>query len=305
MTALVSTIVPVYNGERYLPEALDSVLAQTYQNVEIIIVDDGSTDSSRTIAEKYASLHPQRIRVIHQTNGGTGAARNAAMAAAHGRYIAMLDQDDLWTPLHLAEAVAVLEGDPSVGLVHANIQILEWNADSFRLSPRPMSSIWRDSGDAFTTLLLRRAHIACLTTVFRRSLVDSLGGFDPSFYRLGNDDRDMWLRISKIAGIRYLDSIHGAWRRHDDNQSGNYERMQEGQFLLVDRHAVGPDRHLRNRAMAAIYAETGYDQLHREGSRGKAAVSYVRALYHYPFSVNTWKGLVNAMVGLLSLRSTG
>lgn len=305
MTALVSTIVPVYNGERYLPEALDSALAQTYRNVEIIIVDDGSTDSSRTIAEKYASLHPQRIRVMHQTNGGTGAARNVAMASARGCYIALLDQDDLWMPMHLAEAVAILEGEASVGLVHANIQILEGSADSFKFSPRPASSQWRESDDAFTTLLLRRAHIACLTAVFRHSLVDSLGGFDPSFYRLGNDDRDMWMRIAKVADIRYLDSIHGAWRRHDENQSGNYERMQKGQLLLVDRHATGSHRYLRNRAMAAIYAEAGYDELYRNGSRGKALVSYARALLRYPFSANTWKGMANALIGQNRKRDSG
>ncbi len=291
MTALVSVIIPVYNGERYLPEALDSALGQTYQNIEIIIVDDGSTDSSGIIADRHAEAHPQRVRVIHQPNSGTGVARNSAMAAARGTYIAMLDQDDVWTPVHLAEAVAVLEREPSVGLVHADIQVLHGGR-------RPSKSLqWRKPEDAFINLLLRRAHIACLSVVFRRSLVDVVGGFDPAFGRLGNDDRDMWLRIAKVAQLRYLDSLHGSWRRHAGNQSGDWERMRKGQLLLVERHAVGPHRHLRNRAIAAIHAETGYIQFHRSGSRREALGSYARSLCRYPFIAEAWKGAANALLG--------
>ena len=292
MAGLVSAIVPVYNGERYLLEALDSALAQTYQNVEIIVVDDGSTDSSAALAEAYAAAHPQRVRVIHQANGGTGAARNAAMAEAHGDYIAMLDQDDLWAPRHLEEAVAALENEPAIGLVHANIQVLD---GVLRPSSPPP---WRQSDDVFVQLLLRRAHIPCLTVVFRRSLVDRVGGFDPTFSRLGNDDRDMWLRISKVAGVRHLDSIHGAWRRHGGNQSRDKGKLQRGQFLLVDRHAVGPHRHLRARAIAAIHAEMGYGLLHHDGVPWQAAAAYAKAICRYPLLVDAWKGAAASLLAL-------
>lgn len=302
MNPLVSAIVPVYNGERYLSEALDSALAQTYPNVEIIVVDDGSTDLSQAIAAQYAREHPEKVHVIHQANGGTGAARNTAIKAARGSYIAMLDQDDVWTPAHLAEAIAVLESDPSVGLVHANIRILEdrilddGTLDNILHPPMPRS--WLPSDDVFVRILLRQAHIPCLTVVFRRSLVELIGGFAPEFFRLGNDDRDMWLRISKIAGVRYIDSVHGCWRRHGNNQSGNFEKMRKGQFLLVERHAVGPHRALRNRAIAAVYAEMAYEQLHSDGARLAALLSYSRALCRYPFQMEAWKGAARALVGL-------
>ncbi|HEY3521249.1 MAG TPA: glycosyltransferase [Rhodanobacteraceae bacterium] len=292
LSGLVSAIVPVYNGERYLSEALDSALAQTYQNIEIIVVDDGSADSSARIAERYAAAHPQRVRVIRQANGGTGAARNAAIAEARGDYIAMLDQDDLWEPRHLEEAVAVLEKEPSIGLVHANIQVLDGILRSS--SPPP----WRRSDDVFVRLLLRRAHIPCLTVVFRRSLVERVGGFDPAFFKLGNDDRDMWLRISKVAGVRHLDSLHGAWRRHGGNQSRDRKKLQEGQFLLVERHAVGPHRRLRGRAIAAIHAELGYDLLHHEGAPWPALVAYVKAICRYPLFAGAWKGAATSLLAL-------
>lgn len=291
MPALVSTIIPVYDGERFLSEALDSALAQTYPYNEIIVVDDGSTDSSGAIADRYARLHPRAIRVIHQANRGTGAARNTAIEAAHGSYIAMLDQDDIWLPSHLAEAIHVLEREPSIGLVHANIQAFD-----SAVHPPPIRS-WQPNDDAFTKLLLRRGHISCLTVVFRRELVDAVGPFDPAFYRLGNDDRDMWLRIAKVAGVHYINSVHAHWRRHDNNQSSNYEKMRQGQLLLVERYAVGPYRSLRREAIAAIEVETGYAQLHsRHGSRLDALASYTRALYRDPFLAEAWKGATRALL---------
>lgn len=291
MLPLVSTIIPVYNGERFLPEALDSALTQTHSNNEIIVVDDGSTDSSGEIAKKYAAGYPEVIRVIHQANSGTGAARNTAIAAARGDYIAMLDQDDIWKPLHLAEAVAVLQREPSIGLVHAKFE----SFDSVVHPARPRS--WLPSDDVFTKLLLRRGHIACLTVVFRRSLIDVVGGFDPAFFRLGNDDRDMWLRIAKVTGVRYIDSLHARWRRHKNNQSSDYQKMRQGQLLLVERYAVGAYSSLRNQALAAVDAEMGFALLESGGSRLQALISYTRALRHEPFRIGTWKGAARALLG--------
>ena len=119
---LVSVIVPVYNGERFLRAALDSALAQTFQDIEIIVVDDGSKDSSGAIADEYAARNPGKFVVIHAQNGGVVPARNAGIAVARGRYLAMLDADDEWMPHHLAASVALLEKNSSVGLVHANIE---------------------------------------------------------------------------------------------------------------------------------------------------------------------------------------
>ncbi len=105
---LVSVIVPVYNGERFLRAALDSALAQTCQDFEIIVIDDGSKDSSGAIADEYAARHPGKFIVIHQANGGLVVARNAGLAVARGRYMALLDADDEWLPHHLAASIEVL-----------------------------------------------------------------------------------------------------------------------------------------------------------------------------------------------------
>src|SRR5690606_35533615 len=101
---------------------LDSALAQTYDAFEVVVVNDGSTDRSSEIAHAYAERSDGRIRVVDQPNAGLPAARNAAIAAARGDFFALLDADDLWLPRHLERSVAALDADPSVGLVHGNVE---------------------------------------------------------------------------------------------------------------------------------------------------------------------------------------
>src|SRR5512143_4014499 len=110
---LVSVVMPVYNGARYLRQALESALNQTYRPLEIIVVDDGSTDETSAILAEFGS----RIRAIRQKNPGSAAARNAALQAAHGEIIAFLDADDLWLPQKLEVQVAYLRAHPDVELV--------------------------------------------------------------------------------------------------------------------------------------------------------------------------------------------
>src|SRR3954454_24972846 len=98
---LISVIMPAFNRERFLSEAIESVFAQTFPDWELIIVDDGSTDETAPIANNFARLHPQRIRVLSQPNSGVVAARNAGIWESHGTHIAFLDSDDIWVPTKL------------------------------------------------------------------------------------------------------------------------------------------------------------------------------------------------------------
>src|SRR5262245_55521841 len=115
----VSVLLPVYNAERYLAETLDSALAQTHPNLEVIVIDDGSVDRSRAIAEARAERDP-RVRVITKTNGGVAAARNRAIAEASGDLIAPLDADDLWSATKIERQVKRMrDGGDAVGLVYS------------------------------------------------------------------------------------------------------------------------------------------------------------------------------------------
>src|SRR5262249_24365681 len=111
---LVSVVMPVYNGEKYLRHSVETVLAQSYWPLELVAVDDGSTDGSAGLLASYGAP----VRVVRQTNAGVAAARDAGIAAARGELIAFLDQDDWWRPTKVARQVALFRADPALGLVH-------------------------------------------------------------------------------------------------------------------------------------------------------------------------------------------
>ena len=117
MGLLVTVIIGAYNADRYLGEAIDSVLAQTHQDVELIVVDDGSTDRTAEVAESYGS----RVRCIRQENGGMAASRNRAIPEAHGTYLAFLDADDRFPPDKLRRQLAVFEADPELDIVYGHV----------------------------------------------------------------------------------------------------------------------------------------------------------------------------------------
>lgn len=129
----ISVIVPVFNGERFLAEALDSVLAQTYGNWEIIIVDDGSTDATNDIVAKYRQTNPERIRSVchpERSNCGLPASRNAGASAARGDYISFLDADDVWLPRKLEEQMRLFAQFPQAGMVCGSpLYWYSWNKD--------------------------------------------------------------------------------------------------------------------------------------------------------------------------------
>jgi glycosyltransferase involved in cell wall biosynthesis len=117
----VSVIVPAYNAAVYLHYAIDSVLAQTYLDWEIVIVDDGSTDHTRAVVDSYQPQLHDKLQYVHQPKQGVSAARNKGIRAARGEFIALLDADDVWLPHHLERGVQAMDADPAAGLVHARV----------------------------------------------------------------------------------------------------------------------------------------------------------------------------------------
>src|SRR5581483_2852957 len=259
---LVSAIVPTYNGERFLGQALDSALAQTLRDLEIVVVDDGSTDASPAIAADYAAQHPGIVRVIRQQNQGLCYARNTALAAARGRYLALLDCDDVWLPHHLADCVAALERRPDAALAHANVI--------------------RIDADAFLALFLRLEHVCCPTAVFRREAIERVGNFDAQFNRLGCEDRDLWLRIATFAKLVYLDDVHAHYRLHGANMSFDFEKMLKARVRLVEKFSTTlHGQSLRRRALAAAHCNLG-DELMDAARRRAAFAAYARAFMLHP-----------------------
>lgn len=217
--ALISVILPVYNGERYLAEAIDSVLAQSGWKLELITIDDGSTDKSADILAAYAARDP-RVKVLTQANAGVTVARNIGITRSEGAYISFLDQDDRWAPDALSMHVQALNADPELGYTLAHqVCFLEPGADEpdwFKLQhlDEPMAGY------------LPGALCA------RRSVFDKVGLFDERFAISSDADWFAKARDAEIA-MKLLSAVTLQRRIHDVNQSRHAEVIQKELFQLL------------------------------------------------------------------------
>ena len=192
---VVSIVIPLYNARDVIQETIRSALAQTYREYEIIIIDDGSTDGSGDLVVQFGD----RVRYLPQPNGGVAQARNHGIAAARGRYIALLDHDDLWDPEKLAKQVAILDAQPAVGMVVTDVAHLD-------RAGRPMHEIGPASQPQheFARLFVQGFVPTPSATLIRKAVLESVGGFDEQFNSAGMDDHELWTRIAAattIAGI--------------------------------------------------------------------------------------------------------
>jgi teichuronic acid biosynthesis glycosyltransferase TuaG len=226
---LVSVITPAYNAEPYLLETVESVFNQTMGDLELLIVDDGSSDGTLRLATELAR-RDDRIRVTSGPNRGPAAARNDAMNRARGRFFALLDSDDRWFPDYLAAQLRILEGSDAA-IVTANAISSGGLHDGQPLWPE-------QTGLKRLTLLdiITHENWMCIMSVFRREVVDRIGGFDPRF--TGNEDYEFWLRAAHSgAGILQNRRPHGWYRRREGSLSSDDRRMLDG-ILSVYRHVL-------------------------------------------------------------------
>jgi len=220
---VVTVVTPAYNAARYLPGTVASVLGQTFSDLELIIVDDGSTDDTLAVARRLAATDP-RIRVVSTPNGGPAAARNTALRSARGEFVALLDSDDIMLPDYLARQLAVFEVCPDAAVVTAN---------AVNCGGGPAfdgKAFWpRVDGLERLTLhqLIEHEDSVCILSVFRRSICAAIGGFNPVF--TGNEDYEFWLRaaLAGIVIVRNYEPI-GVYRRRDESMSSNEPRMVRG-----------------------------------------------------------------------------
>jgi glycosyltransferase involved in cell wall biosynthesis len=289
----VSVLTPVYNGADFLATALQSTLDQSFQDFEVMVVNDGSTDNSEQIAQSFSAKSPEQIKVFTQVNGGLCAARNRGIAEARGEYLALLDADDAWHRDHLARCVEVLDKHPEIGLVHANIRRVDTQGNEVSVPLRH----WRaHEAQPWRALFLRDEHVSCPTAVFRTSLVQQLGNFDMYFNKLGCEDRDMWLRIASVAGVHYLDDIQADYRLHNSNMSKASAKMLEARLRLIKKHGATPaGSALQSHAMSALHADMG-DERRAAGQFNEALSNYWGALKHRPVNIRALKGIVNALI---------
>jgi glycosyltransferase involved in cell wall biosynthesis len=268
---LVSVVVPTYNRVRFLDHAIESALGQTHPEVEVIVVDDGSTDETPVAVKRWAG-NP-RVRYIRQENRGVSSARNTGFANSRGAYVALLDSDDVWEPWKLELQVACMERFPDVGMTWTDMDAIDAEG---RLQQteylRTMYSVWNEvtldelftkavplsdiapalgekvrnktfyTGDIFSYMVLGNI-VHTSTVVLRRSRLDQVGSFDEAF-RYAGEDYDFHLRTCKLGPVGLLDLVTIRYTvGNPDAISAKGLEMAEG-FLLTLTRTLREDRTL-------------------------------------------------------------
>ncbi|MDP2432814.1 MAG: glycosyltransferase family A protein [Pseudomonadota bacterium] len=274
----VSVIIPAYNAAWCVARALDSVLAQTWRDFELIVVDDGSRDGTSEILAGYGAA----VRVVVKTNGGLSSARNAGIAAARGEYVAFLDADDWWLPEKLERQMALLDSRPS--LLFCSTTTLVFTPEGRRLAD------WRchaEERPALQCIFAANAHVAGSgsAVMARREAFTRAGGFDESLRSL--EDIDMWMRLAALGDYACLDDPLTAIEKRGDSMSGNLDVMRAAAIRVMrkNRRLLPPT--LRGgfwrsayAAMLSDYAKWAY----RKGHAARAAGDLLHALLLAPLS---------------------
>src|SRR3954470_6738811 len=249
----VSVIMPAFNAEAYIGRAVESVLRQTCADLELLIVDEGSSAGTMAAARAFAERDP-RVRVLQQPNAGPGPARNAGFRAAEGRLFAFLDSDDEWDDTFLAEHVAVLDARPYVDVLIGNAR----NRGGAR-NNEPARPIEDDGQPISLARMLEDECALFIMTVFRRTVIDAVGGFDPALFT--NEEYDMWIRAA-LAGFTFARHPKplGWYTCRPDSLSSNDTRMLSGilRVLAKTRPAVpagSRERAILDRQVARFEAE--------------------------------------------------
>jgi len=252
----VSVIIPAYNAAPWIAETIDSVLNQTFQDFEIIVVDDGSTDGTTEIVKKYKS----QVQYLYKKNGGVGSARNAGIRAARGRYIACVDADDLWLPEKLEVQTQLLQKEPSLAWVYSDGLIFENNSNqNLHLFSQSASMI---SGDVLRPLLLQD-FIPCPTPVVRRDIFENVGFFEEDISLQSVADWDMWLRISAKYPVGFIDKPLVKYRRHSTSMTSTciIEHSLKSRLTVIER-AISRETErlgdLQQQAIANVYMTLGH-----------------------------------------------
>ena len=295
---LVSVIMPAYNASLYIEEAIRSVLDQDYPNIELIVIDDGSSDGTAELAESLG----EQVRVIRQINGGPAAARNKGIADARGELIAFLDADDLWLPGKLLAQVAYLAEHPDVGVVYG--KFVRWEGCSDGSFPSP-PLLQNDQGSTTTTLVAEHSGriyrellfdniVHIITAMVRKSVFETVGYFDEQL-RTG-EDYDLWLRVSQQFQADKLNRTLAYYRMHPQSTTC-VPRAENNEYQVLLRtlrkfgvegaaNGRGVDVRLRDRLFNLCFSH-GYFH-YWKGNPRVAAVAFREATRHSAFRPRAW-----------------
>jgi glycosyltransferase involved in cell wall biosynthesis len=293
-TPRVSVIIPAYNGDRYIVQAVESVISQTYTSWEIIIVDDGSTDNTRQVLQPYLD----RIRYVYQQNQGVAAARNCGIREAQGQFIAFLDQDDFLLSDKLAAQVALFDAQPSLGIVNSGWRIVQEQGEIiFDIKP------WENLPELDLKTWVVYLPLLPSAMMFSRQWLERVGGFDSQYDSV--DDADLILRLA-LSGCEavWLPQVTVCYRQHGQNVSIQRALKQANLSIILKQkffsRADLPEE-IRNLEKPAFYEALTWMawQLYYSGYPAEMTKYLQKSLDYTPYSLKlTIVDWVNRLSGI-------
>lgn len=299
----VSVLIPAYNAMNYLPQTLESALAQDFTDYEIIIVDDGSSDHIQDWFREEVT--DARVSLVSQSNQGTSGARNNGISQARGEYIALLDADDLWASNKLSCQVKVLDENPMVGIVYSWLTLID---EQGHPTGRCVESdkegwVWKD--------LIHNNFLGCgSNALIRRACFEQMGNFDTNLSS-SVEDADMWLRISLVYEFKVVKQHLVSYRQSPNSASKNMKVMRRNMQLLLEKSFGNPPKNipaeelkqLKSKAYGSSLLYLAWQPLLSQikdysmsKDLAKAAMSHDPSLY---FSSNYWS--LNLTRGIMQL----
>ena len=221
MEVKLSVYIVNHNYGKYIQKAIESVLSQTYQNYELLVIDNGSSDNSKKIIDSF--LTNPKVRAIYQKNIGLNKTNNLALARTDGKYIIRLDADDFFHQNALEIMVNVLENNQNIGLVFSDYYLIDKNGEEL--------SIFKRHDFEKVTLLDQPAHGAC--TLIRRKYLEILNGYDEDFNC--QDGWDLWLKMTKKFGVKNINLPLFYYRQHGENLTNNEDRLLKTRSQIMDK----------------------------------------------------------------------
>jgi glycosyltransferase involved in cell wall biosynthesis len=264
-TPRVTVVIPTYNRAHYLSDAIHSALNQTLDDLEVVVVDDGSTDAT---AELMSAIGDRRVRYLRQPHRGISAAMNAGMRLARGEYVARLDSDDLWLPGMLAALVGVLDAQAEFGVAYGKGQAMDSQGHALA---HTQGMAGRFPGESLRSLVYDDC--TCnVALVARRECFDRVGFYDEAL--AANEDWDMWLRVARYYRFCFIDKVFVRIRWHDRNFTGpsspHFALVLNARTAPLDKLFSDPDlppavRAMKSAAYTNVYLFRGLRWLQKRG----------------------------------------
>ena len=285
MIPVISVIIPVYNGERFILETIRSAVNQTFRDLEILIINDGSTDKTFELVKRSGD---DRVKVFSYPHAGLSVSRNRGIRLARGEYIAFLDADDLWSPSKLEVQFLALRDHPDAAVAYSWVDLIDEEGHSLRPFMRPSHK-----GNVYEKVLFNDFIIGGSNVLIRRQALEKTGFFDEALGAA--EDHDMWIRLAKHFEFTLVPKVQLFYRQTDGAMSSDLLRQMEGNLKVIEKAFSSAPRSLqryKNKAISIRYlcvADSLSDGTRRSFDRKKSLAYTWEALRSWPLSIFTVK----------------